>query len=166
MGISKTLFSSDSGEWETPDWIIQAADMYWGPLTLDVAATHENAKCIDHYTKEDDGLTRSWNTSGTVWCNPPYGPSIKNWTKKAVAEARKGQQIVLLLPVRTDTAWFKSLAQSAGSLGSELVFINGRLRFTGKGSAPFPSMLVVLCCSLNARLRLLMLKQGPDVCLL
>jgi site-specific DNA-methyltransferase (adenine-specific) len=47
---------------------------------------------------------------------------------------------VMLLPARTDTAWFHDFIYHK----SEIRFIRGRLKFwDAKNSAPFPSMVVV-----------------------
>jgi site-specific DNA-methyltransferase (adenine-specific) len=44
----------------------------------------------------------------------------------------------MLLPARTDTAWFHDYA-----IKHKVTFIRGRLKFGGQiGSAPFPSILV------------------------
>ena len=108
-------------------------------FTLDAAATTENAKCQRFFTKEDDALAQDWGGE-IVWCNPPYGRSIRKWVKKAYEESRKpGTKVVMLLPARTDTAWFHDYAKKGN-----VVFIRGRLRFGGaQSNAPFPSILVV-----------------------
>ncbi|MFQ9555799.1 MAG: DNA N-6-adenine-methyltransferase [Oscillospiraceae bacterium] len=62
-----------------------------------------NALCIT--TPETDGLSQSWDRGGAVFCNPPYGREIGKWVQKAFEEAR-GYPIVLLIPARTDTAYF------------------------------------------------------------
>lgn len=55
-----------------------------------------------------------------------------------------GQTIVLLIPARTDTAYFHDYIYGK----AEIRFIRGRLRFTDEEGnaadpAPFPSMLVI-----------------------
>jgi len=73
----------------------------------------------------------------TAWCNPPYGREIGKWVKKA---AESKALVVMLLPARTDTAWFHDYIYHK----AEIRFIRGRLKFgDGKNSAPFPSMVVV-----------------------
>lgn len=73
--------------------------------------------------------------------NPPYGRQIGNWVKKAKEAARQEKAtVVCLLPARTDTAWWHDYAMKA----NEIRLIRGRLRFgDGKGSAPFPSAVVI-----------------------
>lgn len=57
----------------------------------------------------------------------------------ALALTLYGDEAVYLVPARTDTRWWRTVAN-----GSELVcFLRGRLSFDGSGgSAPFPSALV------------------------
>ncbi len=74
---------------------------------LDPAATETTAKCKHYYTPETDGLLQSWDYGGAVFCNPPYGREIGKWVEKAYNEAMKIKYpVVLLIPARTDTAYF------------------------------------------------------------
>jgi len=72
--------------------------------------------------------------------NPPYGREIKDWIKKAYQEGNKPNTIVVcLIPARTDTSYWHKYCMKA----SEIILIKGRLKFGGKGPAPFPSAIVV-----------------------
>lgn len=54
--------------------------------------------------------------------------------------AESDATVVMLLPARTDTAWFHDYIYGK----AEIRFIRGRLKFGGiKNSAPFPSMVCV-----------------------
>ena len=60
------------------------------------------------------------------------------------SDAGGGYTVVLLIPARTDTAYFHDYIYRK----AEIRFIRGRLKFTDeegnvKQSAPFPSMLVI-----------------------
>lgn len=133
------LFTSDSEEWYTPKEILDA-----------VYATFENGIDVDpcspvgnprvdakvRFTKIDDGLKQSWK--GTVFMNPPYGNVIGDWVSKALDEYLHGEAtgIIILVPARTDTAWFQSLVQYPWCA------VKGRLKFSdNKNSAPFPSAI-------------------------
>lgn len=136
MPINKGLMSSKSSDWCTPkDFFTMIDDVY--KFDLDPCATKENAMCPAYFTKEDDGLTRDW--FGAVYMNPPYGREIGKWIQKAYEEVQKGNArfVVCLLPARTDTKWFHDYC-----VKGEIHFIKGRLKFSNKDSAPFPSMLV------------------------
>lgn len=116
-------------------------------FVLDAAATSLTAKCPMYFTPETDGLAQSWDCGGAVFCNPPYGREISKWVKKAYEEAEKNKYpIVLLLPARTDTAYFHDYIYRKDN--AEIRFIRGRLKFSDENgaasnSAPFPSMVVI-----------------------
>ncbi|WP_243137294.1 phage N-6-adenine-methyltransferase [Desulfofundulus thermobenzoicus] len=132
------MFSSQTGEWETPASFFAVLNSEFR-FTLDVCARPENAKCPRFFSPEQDGLRQSW--AGEIcWMNPPYGREIGKWVRKAFEEARRGAVVVCLLPSRTDTRWWHNYVMRA----AEIRFVIGRLRFGGApGSAPFPSAVVV-----------------------
>jgi site-specific DNA-methyltransferase (adenine-specific) len=127
---------SETVEWSTPQDLFNALNEEFG-FTIDVAATDENAKLPRYFTEEIDGLAQSWDNE-IVWCNPPYGRVIKDWAKKA--SEQKDGVVVMLIPSRTDTAWFHDYIYGK----AEIRFIRGRLKFGGhKNAAPFPNMIVI-----------------------
>lgn len=134
---TQVMFSSKTPEWATPQELFDALDKIHH-FDLDPAATPENAKCARYFTATDDGLSQNWG-GASVFCNPPYGREIGRWVKKAYEESRKpGTKVVMLLPARTDTAWFHDYC-----VKGTVQFLRGRLKFGGsKNSAPFPSMIV------------------------
>src|SRR5690606_22006786 len=104
---------------------------------------------LNHDVTLWDGLEVEWGSS--TFCNPPYSRALKQlFVKKAVAEAKKGKTVVLLLPVSTSTALFHDWIKPNAK---EIRFVRGRIRFQGintKGEyvtdkAPMhDSMVVVL----------------------
>lgn len=75
-----------------------------------------------------------------VWCNPPYGRVIRQWVEKAYHEWLNGATVVLLVPARTDTAWFHDYILPY----AEVRFLRGRVHFNNsKDPAPFPSMVCI-----------------------
>lgn len=76
-----------------------------------------------------------------MFCNPPYGRKIKDWVRKCYEESKKPNTVVvMLIPARTDTAYFHEYIYKK----AEVRFIRGRIKFgNAKNSAPFPSMVVV-----------------------
>lgn len=126
---------------ETPQALFDELDAEFG-FTLDPCSTHENAKCEKHYTRGENGLSRSWDGE-RVFMNPPYGRVIETWVRKAwltVAESLNPRTLVVgLLPARTDTAWWHDYIQDK----AEVRFLRGRVRYSGGGPAPFPSCVVV-----------------------
>lgn len=141
--LNQGLFSSEKQDWCTPQQFFDELDAEFH-FVLDAAATHQNSKCKRCFTPEDDGLIQNWDMGGAVYCNPPYGKEIGLWVKKAYEEAQKGTTIVMLIPARTDTKYFHEYIYYK----AEIRFVKGRLKFTDengtpKGTAPFPSMVVI-----------------------
>lgn len=136
--INKGLFTSNTPEWATPQDFYDKLYQEFN-FELDPCADEKNHKCSEYFTKEDDGLSKSWDNK-QVFCNPPYGKVLKDWVKKA-SECRGGQ-VVMLIPARTDTRYFHDYIYNKPNV--EIRFIKGRLKFGGsKNSAPFPSMIVI-----------------------
>lgn len=138
MTINKGLFSSNSDEWTTPQDFYDKLNKRFN-FSLDPCATAENAKCDKYFTIEDDGLKQDWS-GFRVFCNPPYGRKISKWVEKCYHEAQKGTFIVMLIPARTDTAYFHDYIYHK----ADIKFIRGRLKFgNAEQGAPFPSMVVI-----------------------
>lgn len=53
------MFSSKTDLWSTPKWFYDKLNEEF-KFTLDPCSTKENHKCNKYYTKEDDGLSKSW----------------------------------------------------------------------------------------------------------
>ena len=133
----KGVFSHKSDDWYTPDFIYKRYVVdcgYFDPCPL----------------KADfDGLALHWPRN--VFCNPPYS-NIKAFILKGIEFWNEYQgSVVFLLPVRTDTEWFKIVSD----FGCDIRFIRGRLKFGGsKSGAPFPSMLLSIngfCSCMDGR---------------
>jgi phage N-6-adenine-methyltransferase len=139
--FSATESNKDGSEWATPQDFFDILDAEFH-FTLDAAASDLNHKCAAYYTKEQDALQQKW--TGTVWCNPPFTRKhIGKWLTKGIESASAGATVVFVLPVRTDTRWFRNLVEHK----AEVRFVPGRVKFehaTGKkNAAPFPSMVVI-----------------------
>lgn len=132
--MNDVLFSSRTDLWSTPQWLFDDLNREFH-FTLDACAFPSNAKCPNFFSPEINGLCQDW--MGVVWCNPPYGRYIGEWIKKA---SLSPCTVVMLLPARTDTAWFHDYIYGR----AEIRFLRGRLRFgDARNCAPFPSMIVV-----------------------
>lgn len=62
--INKSLFSSNSDEWATPQNIFDSLNEEFN-FNLDPCATESNHKCDLFYTKENDGLSQKWGGTGS-----------------------------------------------------------------------------------------------------
>ncbi len=140
---TKTEINND--EWGTPLDLFNKLDAEFY-FTLDPCASTGRPlrDDITQFTKEDNGLSQPW-TGHRVFCNPPYSSrQIRDWVMKAYAERDNCQVIVLLIPVRTDRAYFHDFIQGT----AEIRFLRGRPKFIplmnqNGGSPSFPSMLVI-----------------------
>lgn len=131
MANLKGCFSHKSDVWAIPfwlyDWFINECG-YYDPCPLGGG--------------DSDALLSDWGDRD-YFINPPYS-DILRFVRKSIdmyEQYHRKNDVVLLLPVRTDTKWFQVLSD----YGCHIRFIRGRLKFGGsKAGAPFPSMLVNL----------------------
>lgn len=124
--MQTALTTSASDRWFTPQDLLTEIraflGYYYDPCPAKLAGE-----------RIDTGLWQVWR--GAVFVNPPYGRIIGRWVVKAMTDPV--DELLLLVPARTDTAWFQSLYDHP------ICFIRGRLRFSGsKDNAPFPSALI------------------------
>lgn len=93
----------------TPRELLVAFAARFGAITLDVAASPENAACESYYTQEQDGLTQSWETQEWAWCNPPYA-SIAIWAERMANMSRESRSFhgALLVPASIGAAWWRT----------------------------------------------------------
>jgi len=130
---------SESSDHPTPDWIYTMLDRIFS-FDLDVAASHENAKCPTYFTELDNGLAKRW--SGRVWMNPPYGKGLELWVEKAWISVTYGHAdvVVGLLPNRTAANWYHDYVfRKAIELP-----VRGRVRFHGNDNdAMFGSLVAI-----------------------
>jgi site-specific DNA-methyltransferase (adenine-specific) len=56
---ANVMFSHKSNEWATPQDFFDELNNEFH-FTLDPCSTHGNAKCANHYTAEEDGLSKKW----------------------------------------------------------------------------------------------------------
>jgi hypothetical protein len=117
-------------EWLTPPEIMSALGQFDLDPCAPVVRPWDTAK--EHYTKDDNGLSRSW--FGRVWCNPPFGREAIKWLKK-LKEQGNG---IALIPARTETTMFY---ETVWGYADALLFIKGRPHFhyVDGSRAPFNS---------------------------
>jgi phage N-6-adenine-methyltransferase len=135
--VNPALLSSVKHDWRTPDEVLSLVRRL-GCIDLDPATAPDNPTGARRfYTAADNGLRQSWESTGIVYCNPPYGRALGPWAKKMRDEGSRNE-IVALLPARPDTRWFQEYVTTA----SALCFWRGRMTFEGAPApAPFPSVL-------------------------
>lgn len=150
-GMSKSAKTEQSAEscYETPQWLVERIrEAFGGVIDLDPCTTPENPVGATRFiAPPNDGILPVWGAPGRkIYINQPYGRTIHHWTDKAVNAASpsySGASIILLVPARTDSAWFHRLVTAHETRA--VLFLKGRLTFKSLDySAPFPSALVGL----------------------
>lgn len=75
-----------------------------------------------------------------IYINPPFSILSKHEFIETIQELIMYEnELLLLIPARTDTRYFHRLLE----LKPEIYFIKGRLKFNDKGTAPFPSLIMM-----------------------
>jgi site-specific DNA-methyltransferase (adenine-specific) len=164
----KAMMKTGNGEQSTPQWLFDFLDKIFD-FKIDVCATKKNKKCKKFYSRlKSNSFKKKWGP-GNCFCNPPYGnpqnpcrndcnkitcenrgfhleeywPGIVDWAKRAKKQAKKfnnKNNIVLLVPARTETEWFQIIWKYA----DVICFVKGRLCFNNqKNVAPFPSVIAI-----------------------
>ena len=148
--VMALIRSSQRDDWETPQAFYHELDAEFH-FDLDAAASVRNAKCSRYFTQEDNALEQDW--SGRVFLNPPYGPKLSAaFVGKASEQRNNCEVIVVLIPARTSTKWWRTYVwhDGAPAPGVTLRFPprlrNDRSNQIGKSERrwPFPSALIIL----------------------
>lgn len=116
--------------WQTPIPLFVALDAEFC-LTLDAAASANNALCSRYITEEQNTLETPWanylSIPGYVWLNPPYS-DITPFVQKAADESKNQIGTVMLVPADTSVGWFREAIETASEVrfivGGRLAFIN------------------------------------------
>ena len=113
-------------EWITPQETIEQARLVLRGITLDPASTKNANKIVrarKFYTKEQDGLSKSWKNQ-RVWLNPPYSKGlIQGFVHKLISV--RDIEAIMLVNSSTDATWFHMLLHHSSSV----CFRKGRIKF-------------------------------------
>lgn len=132
-------FERASDEWTTDPVTFAELTRRYGEFDIDLAATDDNALCEQHFSIENDALAEQW--TGRCFGNPPYS-RIRDFVQHTIREIRAGRPelVVLLLPARTQTVWWREAWEHA----DEVIAHSGSLTFGGASNpAPFGSTVFV-----------------------
>ena len=84
--------SSKSVEWATPQAFFNELNEEF-QFDLDPCSTHENAKCVKHYTIEEDGLSQDWG--GESFVIRLTGEKYPSGSRNATMRVKNRTQLLL-----------------------------------------------------------------------
>lgn len=102
----KYNFEQERNDYLSPPELVLMALKYFKikEFDLDTCCSANNIPAKEYYIDgRKDGLKEDWKKYN--WCNPPYDVADK-WVKKAFAEQQKGNFTAMLIPARTETAYW------------------------------------------------------------
>jgi phage N-6-adenine-methyltransferase len=97
-------------------------------FTLDAAASDEHHVCDDYLSRDKrDAFTTDWY--GRVFVNPSWESGLNKWVARALDQSKspKVQLVVMLLPDRPRTKWFRMLQKASAHIS----LLTGKMRFEG-----------------------------------
>jgi DNA N-6-adenine-methyltransferase (Dam) len=111
--------AGETNDWLTPPDLLQRL----GTFDLDPCGCFGmpwSTATTTYYLPEHDGLTDPW--FGRVWCNPPYGPNVGDWSRRMAAHGN-GMMLIFL---RAETAtWQQDILPFADAA----LLLEGRVHF-------------------------------------
>ena len=104
--MGKYSFDWNANDYKTPPELYEKALLFWiiDKFDLDTCCTVENIPAHEYCKNgQTDGLAVDWKKYN--WCNPPFN-ECRKWIAKAYLEQQKGNNTAMLIPVRTETAYW------------------------------------------------------------
>jgi hypothetical protein len=135
--------------WGTPDRIIKLVNRIMPTGFVDPCGNASRILPGANKTicPPDDGLAVEWY--GDTYANPPYGPPLDDWMRKAAQSASvlSGRaDVLMLVPVVTARRCWQRYVP----LAAAVCFLAGRLRFYGAANgAAFASALILWATSFD-----------------
>ena len=121
---AKTEQDSESC-WQTPPDLVARFRDVLGGIDLDPCTTPANpVGATLFYAPPDDGILLPWYAR-RIYCNPPYGRTMPHWVEKCITAASAGEKVLLLVPGRSDNAWYHKAILHA----REALLLRSRIRF-------------------------------------
>lgn len=103
----RVILSSGSEDWCAPPEVLAVVRKF-APIAFDPFSNPRSlVGAVQAVQRPDDSLTMDWPERGLIFCNPPYGEALGECARKIGYEARRGREILTLVPARLDTAWWQ-----------------------------------------------------------
>lgn len=142
-------WACSTNEWYTPpEWIELVYEVLGDPVGLDPCCNPHgspNIRAKEYYRVMDNGLNQSWKAE-TLFMNPPYD-STGAWIQKLQKsyETRDVGSAIALVPVKTDTAWWHSIASDVTAwcaVKSRIKFLDYNREIQDSGRSPSAFVLM------------------------
>ena len=142
----KLLKTKATDEWYTPKDLIDSLGLFDLDPCAPVHRLWDTAE--QHYTKEDDGLSKEWY--GRVWLNPPYSRPLLDQFVHKMVEHDNG---IMLLFNRCDNKMFQ---EEIFPHAKAMIFLRKRIHFYRsdgtKGSQPGCGSVLIAFGNENAEI--------------
>jgi hypothetical protein len=116
---------SENKDWCTPPNIVASVRrVFGGEIDLDPCSNSYSlvGARVSYRLPDQDGLVESWDFE-RIYVNPPYGSDksrgtrIAHWFARIGGAARRGSEVIALVPVATNTGhWKKQVYPLAGAV--------------------------------------------------
>lgn len=117
-----------SDDWRTPQWLFDHLDKEF-KFAVDLAASKDNHKLDEYYTKEDSALQYKWMHDS--FANYPYSAPTE-WFNQALSEVRQWDNtVVFLAKVATSENYWCANVKHA-----HVRFIHSRIKFWDDNNTP------------------------------
>lgn len=121
-------------DYGTPWPLIHAIERRWGKLSIDLAATPQNAKAPVFITPEEDSLVQDWAErigAGNAWLNMEFA-DIAPWVSKCAEWLKREKpalagSIITLTPASIGSEWFANHCERK----AKVVGLRPRIEFEG-----------------------------------
>jgi|SRR5687768_15349671 len=119
----------ETNERYTPPDVLDVVRLL-GPIAYDPCTpSHNPCGALRFTSPPSDGLQVSWlglSRRGLIFVNPPYSRGqLVQWVRKALREAKRGCEIVMLLPQDLGTVWGQLLIRNTQGI----CFWKGRISY-------------------------------------
>jgi phage N-6-adenine-methyltransferase len=128
LSLKARTEADPESSWQTPPTLLRRVrEAFGGTIDLDPCTTPDNpCEATRFWTPSDDGILQAW-VGPNIYVNPPYGYTIKHWVEKSIVASVEGNRVILLVPARTSSGWFREAALKANAI----LFLSRRLAFKG-----------------------------------
>lgn len=128
------------GVYTTPPDLFSAVLNRFGAISFDLAALKENTKATKFFSPKDDSLKQDWSgIEGRCWLNPPF-TFLRPWIERCIEQARKGADIVCLVPAAVGSRWFRRYVLHQ----ADVLFLEGRIVFDQEAGTPYPKDCMII----------------------